>query len=68
VAGYDGLDAVNRIEGLWSLEIVTKPGELIVTCPDVPKPLYVYSIEASSAEERDTKERQVETTVKVRLS
>jgi len=65
VTAVTGIEEARLIPGVWHASVITSPREPVVTYPHVPKPLYLYSVEASSAAEREARERQIERTVKV---
>ena len=63
----EGVDSAGALEGVWQLSVITQPGQRSVTYPDVPEPLYLYSVEASSATEREQREKQVEMAIRVEI-
>jgi biotin carboxylase len=63
----DGFELVCQLYPDVRFHQVLKPGDNVVTYPNVPKPIYVYTAVAPSADGREELANQIEQTVKFKI-
>lgn len=60
IVGYEN---IRKISGVWDFVLISNKGEKTITYPAIPKPIYYYAIEASSNDNLNILEKEVESTI-----
>lgn len=61
IVGYEN---IMEITGVWDFVLISNKGEKTITYPSIPKPIYYYAIEASTDEDLNILEKEVEAAIK----